>query len=95
MNPYQKLLNRKRTWTPVQTTHGQLKPGAEETIYRALALRHMELPVGTFIQDAINEIPELSQQLLVSNVQDEIKHDLALGYIANAIGVNEAAEAEA
>ena len=95
MNPYQKLLNRKRTWTPVQTTHGQLKPGAEETIYRALALRHMELPVGTFIQDAINEIPELSQQLLISNVQDEIKHDLALGYIANAIGVNEAAEAEA
>ncbi len=49
MNPYQKLLNRKRTWTPVQTTAGKLVDGAEETIYRALANRHMELPVGDFI----------------------------------------------
>ena len=53
MNPYQKLLNRKRTWTPVQTTAGKLVEGAEETIYRALAIRHMELPVGDFITDAL------------------------------------------
>ena len=53
MNPYQKLLNRKRTWTPVQTTAGKLVEGAEETIYRALAIRHMELPVGDFIHDAL------------------------------------------
>ena len=32
MNLYEKLLNRKRTWTPVQTTAGKLKEGAEETI---------------------------------------------------------------
>ena len=49
MNPYIKLLSRKRTWTPVQTSKGKLKEGAEETIYRALAIRHMELPVGEFI----------------------------------------------
>ena len=96
MNPYQKLLNRKRKWTPVQTTAGQLKDGAEETIYRALAIRHMELPVGEFIQDALNrEVPPSSRTLLESNITDEINHDLALGYIANALGTNPKAEAEA
>jgi hypothetical protein len=95
MNPYQKLLNRKRAWTPVQTTSGQVKSGAEETIYRALAMRHMELPVGSFIESALGEVPALSADLLKSNIKDEEKHDLALGYIANALGVDETAEAEA
>ena len=94
MNPYQKLLGRKRTWTPVQTTAGTLVEGAEEAIYRALAMRHMELPVGSFIEDALDEIPALSADLLRSNVKDEENHDLALGYIANALGVDPQAEEE-
>jgi len=96
MNPYQKLSNRKRKWTPVQTTAGQLVEGSEETIFRALALRHMELPVGDFINDALkNEVPELSRDLLRSNIKDEENHDLALGYIAKALGTDPTAEAEA
>ena len=96
MTPYDKLLARKRTWTPVQTTAGKLVEGAEETIYRALALRHMELPVGDFINDALkNEVPQASVALLRSNIKDEENHDLALGYIANAIGTDPKAEAEA
>jgi hypothetical protein len=95
MNPYQKLQNRKRTWTPVQTTAGQVKEGAEEVIFRALAMRHMELPVGDFIESALSEIPVLSQDLLRSNIKDEENHDLALGYIANAVGVDPKAEEEA
>jgi hypothetical protein len=96
MNPYQKLLTRKRTWTPVQTTAGKLADGAEETIFRALAIRHMELPVGDFIHEALkHEVPEMARDLLLSNIRDEEKHDLALGYIANAIGVDETAEEEA
>src|SRR6056300_873680 len=96
MNPYQKLLSRKRTWTPVQTTAGQLIDGAEEAIYRALAIRHMELPVGDFITDALdNDVPTLAREVLLSNVQDEIKHDLALGSIPNAVGVDQSAEEEA
>jgi len=96
MNPYDKLLNRKRTWTPVQTAAGKLKDGAEETIYRALAVRHMELPVGEFIAEALEkEVPKSARAVLESNVKDEIKHDLALGYITNALGVNEKAEQEA
>ena len=96
MNPYQKLFSRKRKWSPVQTTAGAVKEGSEETIFRALALRHMELPVGDFIKDALtHEVPELSRDLLLSNIRDEENHDLALGYIANAYGVDEKAEAEA
>ncbi len=55
MNPYEKLLDRKRTWTPVQPTKGKVKEGAEETIKRALAIRHMELPVGEFIAQGLGE----------------------------------------
>jgi hypothetical protein len=95
MNPYQKLLNRKRKWSPVQTTAGTLVDGSEETIYRALAIRHMELPVGAFIESALSEIPALSAELLRSNIKDEENHDLALGYIANAIGTDLQAEEEA
>ena len=95
VNPYQKLQDRKRKWTPVQTTAGPVVEGAEETIFRALAMRHMELPVGDFIQDALGEIPELSLDLLRSNIKDEENHDVALGYIANALGVDAKAEAEA
>jgi hypothetical protein len=95
MNPYQKLQNRKRKWTPVQTTAGPLVGGAEETIFRALAMRHMELPVGDFIQDALGEIPELSRDLLRSNIKDEENHDVALSYVADALGVDAKAEAEA
>jgi hypothetical protein len=95
-NPYEKLLNRKRTWTPVQTTAGKLKEGAEETIFRALAIRHMELPVGEFITEALEkDVPDSARVLLESNVKDEIKHDLALGYITDSLGVDPTAEAEA
>ena len=71
MNPYQKLMARKRKWSPVKPTAGICKVGAEETIHRALALRHMELPVGDFINDALaSEVPEVSRNT-ISNVRDE------------------------
>ena len=96
MNPYTKLQNRKRTWTPVQPTKGVLKEGAEETIKRALAIRHMELPVGEFIREGLEkEFPLSARTLLESNVQDEIKHDLALGYIVDAHGADVKSELEA
>jgi len=59
-------------------------------------MRHMELPVGDFVRDALEkEVPEAARRLLESNIQDEIKHDLALNYCADAIGVDEKDEAEA
>ena len=96
MNPYIKLQNRKRTWTPVQPTKGVIKEGAEETIKRALAIRHMELPVGEFISQGLERtVPSTARALLESNVQDEIKHDLALGYIVDAHGADPKSELEA
>jgi hypothetical protein len=94
--PYQLLTERRRTWTPVQTTAGKLKDGSEDAIRRALALRHMELPVGAFVSEALEkEVPEHARKLLELNVKDEIKHDIALGYVANSIGVEPEAESEA
>jgi len=95
-HPYTKLLERKRTWTPVKPTKGEFKEGAEETIKRALAIRHMELPVGEFITQGLEkEVPDNARLLLESNVKDEIKHDLALGYIVDAHGADSQSEAEA
>ena len=82
------IIRKKRTWTPVQPTKGEIKEGAEETIKRALAIRHMELPVGEFISQGLEkEVPEAARTLLESNVQDEIKHDRALGFIVDATGL--------
>ncbi len=95
-HPYQKLLERKRTWTPVKPSKGVYKEGADETIKRALAIRHMELPVGAFISEALEkEVPSLARELLESNVKDEIKHDIALGYIAQVNGTDSQSEKEA
>lgn len=95
MNHYEKLLARKRSWTPVRTTAGQLVEGGEDVIRRALALRHMELPVGQFITNSLNEIPPDSADLLRSNILDEHRHDSALGYLAEALGTDPQAEREA
>ena len=96
MTPYDKLISRKRTWTPVQTTAGQLKEGAEEAIFRALALRQLELPVGDFIASGLKgEVPEAAQEILKMNIIDEENHDRALGFAARAIGTDQTAEREA
>ena len=94
-HPYDKLFDRKRKWSPVKPTAGKLKEGAEETILRALSIRHMELPVGSFITEALEKtIPSNARKLLESNVKDEERHDLALGYIADVHNVNEKDEKE-
>ena len=80
----------------MRTSAGTCVNGSQETLHRVLALRHMELPVGDFIRDGLaTDVPKLSRKLLESNVTDEENHDLALGYIANAYGVDKKAESEA
>ena len=94
-HPYQQLMDRKRKWSPVQTTAGKLKEGSEETILRALSVRHMELPVGAFISEGLEKsVPDNARKLLESNVEDEERHDLALGYIAEVHKVNDKDEKE-
>ena len=94
-HPYEILLDRKRKWSPVKPTVGKLKNGSEDTIRRALAARHLELPVGAFITEGLEKtVPENARKLLEDNVRDEERHDLALGYYADALGTNENDEKE-
>ena len=94
-HPYEILLDRKRKWSPVKPTVGKLKDGAEDTIRRALAARHLELPVGSFIEEGLEkDVPDNARKLLEDNVKDEERHDLALGYYADALGVDETTEKE-
>ena len=94
-HPYEILLDRKRKWSPVKPTVGALKDGSEDTIRRALAARHLELPVGAFITEGLEKtVPKNARKLLEDNVRDEERHDLALGYYANALGVDEKTEKE-
>ena len=95
-NPYQQLMDRKRKWSPVKPTAGKLKDGSEDTIRRALAARHMELPVGSFFKEGLEkDVPDNARKLLTDNVKDEERHDLALQYIVDAHGADENAEKEA
>jgi len=96
--PYLHLHQRKRTWTPVEVSAGTLLNGGEDVIKRALALRCLEIPVGDFISEAMKgDLPDIKgcKELLMSNVEDEIKHDIALDFAAKAHGVSPRFEAEA
>ena len=95
---YTQLHERKRTWTPVQVSAGNLLPGGEEVIQRALSLRILEIPVGNFITDAMKgDLPDEvgCKELLLSNINDEINHDLALNYAAAVHPVPEKIQKEA
>tara|TARA_R100001082_G_scaffold76911_1_gene44782 strand:- start:3200 stop:3925 length:726 start_codon:yes stop_codon:yes gene_type:complete len=95
---YTKLTQRKRKWTPVAVDKGKLKEGSEDSIYRALALRVLELPVKEFLQQGLEkDLPNVPGviEALESNQKDEDKHDLGFQYVVNAHGTNDMAEREA
>ncbi len=96
MNPYEKLIARKRKWTPVAVEGGPVAEGTEDAISRCLALRVLEIPVGDFIEEATaKEVPESARKILSMNITDEENHDKALNYVAAAMARDEKAEAEA
>lgn len=98
MSKYTQIASRKRTWTPVAVTAGELKPGSEKTIYRCLALRTLELPVKEMLAQGLEKhLPDDPGVLpaLRSNMADEDKHDKALNYIVAAHGTDDRAEREA
>jgi hypothetical protein len=96
-SPYLQVISRKRKWTPVAVQKGKLVDGAEAAIYRALALRHLELPVSEFLKQGLEkELPKTSGvvEALESNILDEERHDQALAYVVKAHGSDPKAEAE-
>lgn len=98
MSNYLKVMSRKRTWTPVAVDKGEIKAGSEDALFRALALRTLELPVKEMLKEGLEkDLPEDPGCItaLQSNMADEDKHDLALNYIVGVHGTVEKYEREA
>lgn len=98
MSKYLEIVHRKRKWSPVQVDKGVLAEGSEDSIFRALALRTLELPVKEFLEQGLaKELPNKPGviEALRSNQQDEDKHDLGLSYVVNAHGTDPKSEREA
>ena len=97
-SPYTRIVERKRKWTPVAVDKGTLVKGSEDAIFRALALRTLELPVKDFLQQGLDkELPNVPgvREALLSNQADEDKHDLGLNYVVAAHGTVSKSEREA
>lgn len=98
MSSYLEVVARKRKWTPVAVDKGNFVDGSEDALFRALALRCLELPVKDFLQQGLEkELPQKPgvMEALLSNQQDEDKHDLGLQYVVAAHGTDSKAEREA
>ena len=78
---YTAQLKKKRAWTAGPITAGELRPGGEDVVKRALSLRILEIPVGNFVKEATKgDLPKVNgvKEILLSNIDDEEKHDIAL-----------------
>ena len=96
-SPYLSMIAKKRPWQAVPVDQGKLVDGSEETLYRALALRHLELPVRDYLEQGLErDLPATPGvvEALRHNQADEERHDEALNYIAAAHGVDAEAEKE-
>ena len=98
MSNYLKVMSRKRSWTPVAVDKGDIKAGSEDALFRALALRTLELPVKEMLSQGLEkDLPEDPGVIpaLQSNMADEDKHDQALNYIVGVHGTVDKYEKEA
>jgi hypothetical protein len=96
-SPYLNLLTKKRSWQPVAVAKGKVTEGAEATLFKALALRHLEIPVKDLLEQGMQrELPSTPGiiETLRSNQEDEDRHLDALNYVADAHGTDEKAEKE-
>jgi hypothetical protein len=94
-SPYLDTIAKKRPWQAVPVSRGKVADGSEATLFKALALRHLEIPVKVFLEQGLErELPSTAGvvEALKSNMADEERHDEALSYVASAHGVDEKAE---
>lgn len=96
-SPYLSMISKKRPWQATPVDAAPVKEGAEETLFKALALRHMELPVKDLLEQGLQrDLPSTPGviEALRSNQKDEERHDEALNYVVSAYGTDEKAERE-
>jgi hypothetical protein len=96
-SPYLSTIAKKTPWQAVPVDKGPVLDGAEETLFKALALRHLEIPVKELLEEGMKrELPSTPGiiEALRSNQDDEDRHLEALNYVAAAHGTDEKAERE-
>jgi len=96
-SPYLQMLSKKRAWQATPVDNSPVKEGAEATLFKALALRHIELPVKDLLEQGLQrDLPSTPGiiEALRSNQKDEERHDEALNYVADAYGIDAKAESE-
>lgn len=96
-SPYSSMIAKKRPWQATPVDNSPVKEGAEATLFRALALRHIELPVKDLLEQGLErDLPSTPGVVaaLRSNQEDEVRHDEALNYVAEAYGTDAQAERE-
>lgn len=96
-SPYLSTIAKKSPWQAVAVDKGQVLEGAEETLFKMLALRHLEIPVKELLEQGMErELPSTPGIIdaLRSNQDDEDRHLEALNYVAAAHGTDEKAERE-
>ena len=96
-SPYLQMLSKKRAWQATPVDNSPVKEGAEAALFKALALRHIELPVKDLLEQGLQrDLPSTPGiiEALRSNQKDEERHDEALNYVADAYGTNAKAESE-
>ena len=96
-SPYLSTIAKKSPWQAVAVDKGQVLEGAEETLLKMLALRHLEIPVKELLEQGMErELPTTPGivEALRSNQDDEDRHLEALNYVAAAHGTDAKAEKE-
>jgi hypothetical protein len=96
-SPYSAMIAKKRPWQATPVDNSPVKEGAESTLFKTIALRHLELPVKDLLEQGLQkELPSTPGivEALRSNQTDEERHDEALNYVAAAYGTDEKAERE-
>lgn len=96
-SPYLSTIAKKLPWQAVPVDKGAVLNGAEETLFKALALRHLEIPVKDLLEEGMKrELPTTPGiiEALKSNQEDEDRHLEALDYVAAAHGTDARAERE-
>lgn len=87
---YRQLINKKRDWQPIKPTEQQIiQVGSKKLLQRALALSLLELPVGEWVSEELSKriFDPTIQELLSANIQEEIRHDIALNNIRSVFPV--------
>lgn len=82
MSDFTKLLKAKRAWEVIPFDTVLTNPEVAEVLQRGLHIRHLELPVGSFIKQTAKfhkaHLGEVGIRLLGSNFKDEDRHDRQL-----------------